>query len=125
MSDWFFTIPAIRVAEARLAHGVDTYVYEFAWCSPQFGGALGSCHALEIGFVFDNLDDPAGEALTGSAPPQSLADEMHRDWVNFVRTGNPGWPVYGTDRVVRRFANVSEMVTDPRGEQRSVWEGVR
>jgi para-nitrobenzyl esterase len=125
MSDWFFRIPAIRVAEARLAHGADTYVYEFSWCSPQFEGALGSCHALEIGFVFDNLDDPAGEALTGSAPPQALADEMHRDWVNFVRSGKPGWPVYGSERTVRRFAPASSTVTDPRAEQRSVWEGVR
>ena len=30
-------------------------MYEFAWRSPQFGGRLGACHALEIPFVFDTL----------------------------------------------------------------------
>ena len=125
MSDWFFRIPAIRVAEARLAYGADTYVYEFAWRSPQFEGKLGACHALEVGFVFDNLDDPTGEGLAGSAPPQPLADEMHRAWVNFVSSGKPGWPAYGTDRTQRRFAEASETVSDPGADQRSVWEGVR
>src|ERR1700712_688292 len=55
LTDWFFRIPAVRVAEARGALGLDTHFYEFAWRSPEFGGQLGACHALEIGFVFDNL----------------------------------------------------------------------
>ena len=125
MTDWFFRMPAIRVAEARLANGADTYVYEFGWPSPQFGGRLGACHALEIAFVFDNLDDPAGRPLAGSAPPQALADEMHRAWVGFVKTGAPGWPAYGSQRAVRTFAAASETVIDPRAGQRMAWDGVR
>ena len=125
LGDWFFRVPAVRVAEARLAHGRDTYVYEFGWRSPQFGGRLGACHALEIGFVFDNLDDPSGEPLAGSAPPQALADEMHGAWVAFVESGSPGWAAYGSDRRVRRFAEASETVTDPSADQRKAWDGVR
>jgi para-nitrobenzyl esterase len=125
LSDWFFRVPALRVAEARLAHARDTHVYEFGWRSPQFGGRLGACHALEIGFVFDNLDDPSGEPLAGSAPPQTLADEMHRAWVAFVTSGDPGWAAYGGDRTVRRFAEVSETVADPGAAQRMAWDGVR
>jgi para-nitrobenzyl esterase len=125
MGDWFFRVPAIRVAEARLAHGADTYVYEFGWRSPQYGGRLGACHALEIGFVFDNLDDPAGKPLAGSTPPQSLADEMHSAWVAFVTSGSPGWLPYGSARTVRRFAEASETVTDPGAAQRKAWDGVR
>ena len=56
VTDWFFRIPAIRLAEAHAAGRGATYVYEMTWRSPQFGGRLGSCHALEIPFVFDNLD---------------------------------------------------------------------
>lgn len=125
MSDWFFRIPAVRVAEARKRHACDTYVYEFCWRSPQFGGRLGACHALEVGFVFDNLDDPAGKALVGDAPPQSLADEMHSAWVNFVTSGDPGWAAYGEDRTVRRFDEVSATVNDPGAAQRLLWEGIR
>ena len=125
MSDWFFKIPALRVAEARLAHGADTYVYEFGWRSPQFDGRLGACHALEVGFVFDNVDDPAGAPLAGSAPPQSLADEMHAAWVSFVKSGKPGWAPYGDQRKVRWISEASETVTDPGADQRLVWQGIR
>ncbi len=125
VGDWFFRIPAIRVAEARQAQGADTFVYEFLWPSPQFDGRLGACHGLEVGFVFDNLDDPLGEPLAGAAPPQSLADEMHGAWVAFVKTGSPGWVPYGPQRTVRQFNEVSATVDDPAAAQRLVWEGVR
>jgi para-nitrobenzyl esterase len=125
IGDWFFAVPAIRLAEARSTQRSDTYVYEFGWRSPQFGGRLGACHALEIGFVFDNLDDVSGEPLAGSAPPQVLADEMHSAWVAFVTSGDPGWAPYGNDRTVHRFATPSETVNDPHPAQRRAWDGIR
>jgi len=125
LGDWYFRMPAIRVAEARLIHDADTFVYEFGWRSQQFGGRLGACHALELGFVFDNLDDAFAEPLAGSAPPQELADEMHGAWVAFVQSGHPGWAPYGRHRSVRRFALPSETVTDPRPTRRTAWDGVR
>ena len=124
LTDWFFRIPAIRVAEARGALGADTYVYEFGWRSPQFGGHLGACHALEIAFAFDNLGQ-ASTGLAGPNPPQSLADEMHLAWVSFVRDGSPGWPAYGAGRTVMRFDETSGRVHDPRAHERELWTGVR
>ena len=111
LTDWFFRVPAIRLAEARMSAGADTHVYEFAWRSPELGGRLGACHALEIGFTFDNLDDPAGRPLLGANPPQALATTMHAAWVAFVRDGNPGWAPYGADRSVMRFDVVSSVET--------------
>ncbi len=125
LSDWFFRIPAIRIAEARTAHGADTYIYEFGWRSPQFDGRLGACHALEIGFTFDNLADPAGVPLAGPAAPQALATSMHAAWVRFVTDGDPGWDAYGTGRGVMYFGDTSVLVQDPRRSQRQVWDGVR
>ena len=131
LTDWFFRVPAVRVAEARCALGVDTHFYEFAWRSPQFGGHLGACHALEIAFVFDNLgafDNPDASpdgGLAGPTPPQALADEMHRAWVSFARDGSPGWPAYGASRTVRRFDETSDQVDDPRPAERELWAGVR
>ncbi|WP_205856174.1 carboxylesterase/lipase family protein, partial [Phytoactinopolyspora endophytica] len=40
--DYYYRIPAIRLAEARVA-AAPTYMYEFAWRSPQFNGLLGAC----------------------------------------------------------------------------------
>src|SRR5256886_11568751 len=88
ISDFFFRIPAIRLAEAQLRNGGDVRMYEFGWRSPMFDGRLGACHALELGFVFDNLEHTG--PMLGDHPPQPLADEMHRAWVDFARRGDPG-----------------------------------
>ena len=119
MTDWFFRIPAIRMAEAHPG----AYVYEFDWASPVLDGRLGSCHALELGFVFDTLRSASG--LVGQEPPQELADAMHRAWVAFATTGDPGWEPYGKERSVRRFGTTLETVRDPRGATRAIWEGIR
>lgn len=123
--DWYFRIPTLRIAEAHATGAGATYCYEFAWRSPQFGGRLGACHALEIAFAFDNLGN-ATEPLMGPEPPQGLADTMHAAWVAFARTGDPGWPRFDLDRrATMRFDASSAVVEDPGAGKRTVWEGVR
>ncbi len=125
-TDWFFRLPALRLAEARAAGPGSTHVYEFAWPSPQFAGRLGACHALEIPFVFDTLGAPGSDAMSGPGAPQDLADVVHRAWVAFATTGDPGWPSYDLDlRPVQVFGTPTAVTPDPRGEQRRVWDGVR
>ncbi len=125
-TDWFFRLPALRLAEARVAHGEAAYVYEFAWRSPQFEGRLGACHALELAFVFDNLHQATNRGLVGPAGPQSIADTMHAAWVAFARTGNPGWPRYDpVQRPTMRFDLTSEVINDPQAATRQLWEGRR
>ncbi len=122
MTDWLWRIPALRVAEARPR----THVYEFGWWSPSCDGQLGACHAAELGFVFDNLDDPALEPLLGPRPPQDVADRMHRAWVDFARTGDPGWAVYRPGhRAEMRFGTATAVAVDPRPEERTAWDGLR
>jgi para-nitrobenzyl esterase len=123
-TDWFYRIPAVRLAEAHPA----SHVYEFAWESPVDG--LGACHALEVPFVFRTLNDPGSEALTGPAPPHELADAIHRAWVAFATTGDPGWPAYTPQRrAVCRFGADAdarvEVLDDPRGALRELWDGIR
>ncbi|MFT4260546.1 carboxylesterase/lipase family protein [Microbacterium sp.] len=90
--------PLTRLALARSA---ETFVYEFAWPSPVRD--LRAAHALELGFVFDRLDDEEAQRLAGPDAPRELAAEMHAAWVSFVKTGDPGWPAYGADRLTRLF----------------------
>src|SRR6185369_4657198 len=75
-TDWYWRIPAIRLADAHAQRTSATCMYEFAWRSPQFDGLLGACHALEIAFVFDTLGVET-LALLGPNPPQQLAGAMH------------------------------------------------
>jgi para-nitrobenzyl esterase len=119
--DWYFRIPALNLAEAHAGHHAATYMYEFAWQSPQFGGRLGACHGLEIPFAFDTLGEDT-EPLLGTDPPQQLADEMHSAWVAFARTGDCGWPKYDLGRrATMRFDATSGVVDDPRPAARALW----
>jgi len=124
-TDWYWRIPAIRLADAHAKRPASTYMYEFAWRSPQFDGLLGACHALEIPFVFDTLGSGT-ELLWGADPPQQLADSMHAAWVAFATNGDCGWPRYDLSRrATMRFDTTSEVVDDPRSAERALWEGVR
>jgi para-nitrobenzyl esterase len=122
LTDWHFRIPAIRVAERAQT----AYMYEFAWQAATFGGKLGACHAADIPFVFDNLEENLFENLLGRHLPQYLADEMHGAWVSFATKGNPGWFRYETgNRCTMRFGLESEVVMHPRAEELALWQGVR
>ncbi|MCR8693095.1 carboxylesterase/lipase family protein [Rhodococcus rhodochrous] len=123
--DWMYRIPVLRVAEARTVHDAETHVYRFDWKSPLFDGRLGATHALDIGFVFDNLHLPQAAALAGSAPPQELATRMHRAWVDFATTGSPGWPPYGDERTEMLFGDTCATVDDHEADLRTLWDGIR
>lgn len=73
-----------------------TYLYEFGWQSNALEGRLGAAHTVELPFVFDNVRLPSlhgPRALLGTAPPPpDLAQRMHRTWIRFATTGDPGWP---------------------------------
>jgi carboxylesterase 2/para-nitrobenzyl esterase len=124
-TDWYWRIPTIRVAEAHAKNSSATYMYEFAWRSPQFNGRLGACHGLEVGFVFDTLGNGA-DPMLGPHPPQQLADTMHAAWVAFASRGDPGWPKYDLKRrATMHFDITSGVVDDPLSVERVLWEGRR
>jgi len=126
VTDWFYRIPAIRLAEAQVKNSARAYMYQFGWRSPSFNGTLGACHALEIAFAFDTLAVPGQELLLGPHPPQALADTMRTAWVAFATHGDPGWPQYDLQRrATMRFDTDSKLVDDPDSQQRSLWEGLR
>lgn len=98
--DMLIRVPALRLDDSRTSQS-KTFMYEFAWSTAV--ERLGACHALELGFVFDTLDQAGSLALTGPNPPQELADAMHGAWVEFARNGNPGWDAWNTSRPLMRF----------------------
>jgi para-nitrobenzyl esterase len=132
-TDHMFRIPAIRLAEARAAHGAKTWMYLFAWESRAFNGRLKATHALEIPFVFDNLDKTGVDVFLGEGPkPQHVAGAMHAAWTSFIRSGNPNceavphWPAYGLERrATMVVADMRQLVDDPAGAERRLWDGRR
>jgi para-nitrobenzyl esterase len=123
LTDQFFRLPALAVAEARTGGAAATYMYEFAWPSPVSG--LGACHSLEIPFVFDNLSAEGAELALGPQPPAGLADQMHAAWVAFARAGDPGWrPLDNSFPVMIFNATSSAVQLDPRGDERRAWAHV-
>jgi para-nitrobenzyl esterase len=122
-TDAAFRMPAVRLADAQQAHGA-AWMYRFTWEIPVFGGVLRSTHVLEIPFVFDTLDQPGADQFTGDGPERAaIADAMHRAWIAFARTGDPGWPAYEPDqRPTMRFDREIQLLEDPDGEARRAWE---
>jgi para-nitrobenzyl esterase len=129
--DAVFRVPAIELLEAQMAHA-PTWSYLFTWETPVFGGLLRSTHAVEIPFVFDNLETPDSRMFTGAAlDRRRLADAMHRAWIGFARTGDPDhpaiphWPQYDLERrSTMRFDITSEVVDDPGGDDRKVFQAL-
>lgn len=103
VSDALFGDGTRRTAAAHAtAHPDRTFLYEFSWQSDALEGRLGAAHTVELPFVFDNVRLPGlhgPQALLGTAPPPAdLAERMHRTWIRFATTGDPGWPPHETGR---------------------------
>jgi para-nitrobenzyl esterase len=130
-TDRVFRIPAIRMAEAQLAHQPDVFSYLFTWESPGFGGLLGACHAIEIPFLFGCLDLPGADNFVGKGPDaERLAERTMDAWLAFARSGDPSagglaWPRYDAQRraTMELGANAG-VLDDPFGGERRLWEGV-
>ena len=93
-TEYVFRLPSIRLADAHAGAarpGVGTYCYLFTWESPAFGGILGSCHALDIPFVFGTVHNPAVQTFSGGgADALGLSATVRAAWTAFARTGSPG-----------------------------------
>ncbi|MFD8479414.1 carboxylesterase/lipase family protein [Kitasatospora sp. NPDC059673] len=128
MTDHGYRLPAIRIAEARAAHGADTYFYEFTQPSPALNGALGACHMAELGPVFGNLHDP----LMNTPDQPLLSERIRTAWTTFAHHGHPTtsllppWPPYLPDRSVMRLnATAPTIHLDPAGPERLLWTDLR
>jgi para-nitrobenzyl esterase len=123
VTDWFFGIPRLRVAEARTG---DTWVYRFDHPGVEANHGLGACHAAEIPFVFDTAGRADARPLIGDAPPQAVADTAHAAWVSFVAHGTPGWGRYTAgSRTTALITDTIDVVDDPAGDERALWDGIR
>jgi para-nitrobenzyl esterase len=126
-TDAMFRIPALQMVEAQQKHNPAVFNYLFAYKSPVFGGILGACHALEMGFVFATHD----ASFCGAGPEADrLSETMQDAWTSFARTGNPSctalgdWAVYGDSRMTMILDTECRLEPAPYEDERRAWDVV-
>jgi para-nitrobenzyl esterase len=131
-TDRAFRMPAVRLAEVQSRREPRVFNYLFTWKSPAMGGALGACHALELGFVFGTNHLPGMKQFAGAGPAaERLATQMQDAWLAFARSGDPSceslgkWPGYTESRRATMVLGETSKAEDaPRDEERRAWDGV-
>jgi para-nitrobenzyl esterase len=132
MTDHTFFVPATRLLETQAQHA-SVFAYRFDWESPAMNGALGSCHALELGFTFGTFRLKGAAPFFGSGDAaEALSDGMMDAWIAFAKTGNPSndtsgtWDAYDTsDRATMIFGDGAPyMMSAPNEVRRKAWQNV-
>jgi para-nitrobenzyl esterase len=130
LTDVYFRIPSIRLAEINADHQ-PTYMYLFTYRSQtkgQTGMEYGAMHGLECAFVF-HVDTTAGYLYVGPKGTWThLSDQMVQAWTQFARSGDPNgpllphWPRYDSaQRATMAFGRHSDVILDPYGMERRAW----
>ena len=121
LNELIFRNPAIEQAERHAQSGGNTYMYY--WTKVSAIPHYGACHAVELSYVFNNLDDTI---FTGEKADASLAEDVQEMWVNFARTGDPStaeyvWKPYDAkERYTMVLGDEICLVPDPMPEQREL-----
>jgi para-nitrobenzyl esterase len=132
-TDVVFRWPSLQLAAAHGARGSRSFVYLFDWESPAFGGILGSCHALELPFVFGAVHLPVVQVFSGGGPAvETLSTQMQRAWLSFAATGDPShegigaWRPWGpVGRATMIFGAHTRLESAPSNEELAALERSR
>jgi para-nitrobenzyl esterase len=120
LSDALMRMPTTWTAEAHVRRGGRTWMYDFAWQSPEAG------HGVDIPFVFGNGDSRYAARFLGSPPHPDfgpLSELMRTAWTAFAATGDPGWPAFDLEhRRTRIWDTTPSDAEDPIAESRRIWE---
>ncbi|HEX4533012.1 MAG TPA: carboxylesterase/lipase family protein [Rhizomicrobium sp.] len=127
-TDRIFTVPAIRLLEAQSAYA-PSFAYRFDWTSKLMGGIFGSCHALELGFMFGTHNEGLAGRFFGTGPEADmLAATMMDCWTDFAKTGTPAptWPTYGMAQRQTMILGdgAAHIMNAPNEMRRQVWDTI-
>ena len=131
-TDRIFRMPAIDLADRLVERGEKAFEYLFTQTSPWGDGGLGSPHAIDLGFVFGTCAYSAGSAeFFGQGDDvERLTETVQDAWLAFAADGDPStpdlpWSAYDSEqRPTAIFGQPSEVVDDPFGAERAVWNEV-
>ena len=120
-----YLVPSIRVAEAHVEDGGETFVYRLDF--PGEGRFAGlAFHSYDLRFVWDHF----GEAPPSGAAAQ-LAASMHGAWASFLKGAAPAgpalppWPLYKPGTQDTMILNSpSHVDAHPEKAELALWEGM-
>lgn len=128
-TDYAFFMPSIKVADAQRQYG-DTWMYRFEFVSKS-GEKTGwkASHAFELPAVFGVRNHPFSDFVFDGETQETfdrLVADIQTPWIQFIKTGNPGWPNYrGPLSPVMVFDRESRVETMDQGILLKVWGDAR
>jgi para-nitrobenzyl esterase len=116
-------LPSVEQASRKAKLGrAPAYSYLYAWRTPVLEDRVGTFHACEISFAFDNAE-LCDHYSAGTQQALTLSRQMGAAWVAFARTGDPNhpglphWPPYeARSRSTMIFDSPCWIKDDPEGE---------
>ncbi len=120
-NEMMFRLPAIYQAQEHAKNGGKAYMYY--WTVPSATPFRKACHAVELSYVFGNLDETL---YTGERADEQLSDTVMQMWTNFARNGNPSvedlpWEPYDEkSRVSMVISKKPHLKLDVLREQRQL-----
>jgi para-nitrobenzyl esterase len=125
-----FWIRTVLLAERYAARPrAPVYMYSLDWQSPAHDGRVKAHHAMDLPFVFDNVD--VADTTAGTPSARELAARISATWIVFARNGSPdnpaipSWPAYtAADRATMVLDNDCHVVRDPDRGARLLWSRV-
>lgn len=126
IGDVAFRMPAIRMADALSARGVETHMYLATVPSIDMDGALGSPHAVELPFVFGTTG-AATTFVADDAANRRLSEQVQDLWVSFAQgqtptTAETTWTQYDEDTRSTLIMDTDLRVeSDPYPAARQAW----
>lgn len=116
-----FRLPAVLQVQLHSENGGRAYMYYFT--EPSAIKYRGSCHAVELSYVFGNTDETI---YTGEPADKCLSETIMNMWVNFAKYGDPSipelkWEKYNhSDRATMVIKKSPELKHDILKKQRKL-----
>ena len=120
-NEMMFRLPAIYQAQEHSKNGGKAYMYY--WTVPSAIPDRKACHAVELAYVFGNLEETI---YTGERADEDISDAVMQMWTNFARIGNPStdeieWKPYDVnDRASLVISDKPHMSNDVLHKQRKM-----
>ena len=90
LTDIFFRVPALKIAQLHSKNNGNVYLYY--WTYPSSIQYYGACHAIELAYVLNNLQET--ELIGDKNINYKLAEVSQDMWANFAKNGNPSTKEY-------------------------------
>ncbi|MBQ7372134.1 MAG: carboxylesterase/lipase family protein [Blautia sp.] len=131
-TDYAFEMPAVKVAMAQKTYTPDVWMYRYELVTKAgLESGWKASHAFELPAVFVKPAHPFSHFAFDGEPQEvfdSIAGDMHGDWVSFIKTGNPDteWSRFeGADSPVKIYDRKSRTERLDRRHLMEVWGDLR